>query len=113
MILKEKTELSAIKNLKPEYFADMVKIVIDKKRQLVAVHAEMHSDLGIELYDDGSDENDLFGANILYEDHSIEWSSTLNVRQNQKIRNGTFGRIITDENTIMELTDIINRWIYI
>lgn len=72
---------------------------------------EMHSDLGIELYDAGSDERDLFGANIYYSDHHIEWSSTLNIRQNRVIQNGTFGRVITDSDTIGELTDIVNQWI--
>ena len=111
MILRQRVSLEEIKQMEPQYFDDMVKIVIDAKRELVAVNLEMHSDLGIELYDDGSDENDLFGANIIYDDHSIEWSSTLNVKQNKKIQNGTFGRIITDENTIAILTDIVNRWI--
>lgn len=111
MILRQRVSLEEIKQMEPQYFDDMVKIVIDVKRELVAVNLEMHSDLGIELYDDGSDENDLFGANIIYDDHSIEWSSTLNVKQNKKIQNGTFGRIITDEKTIAILTDIVNRWI--
>lgn len=111
MILRQRISLEEIKQMEPQYFDDMVKIVIDAKRELVAVNLEMHSDLGIELYDDGSDENDLFGANIMYDDHSIEWSSTLNVKQNKKIQNGTFGRIITDEKTIAILTDIVNRWI--
>ena len=111
MILRSRVSIDEIHDMQPQYFEDMVKIVIDAKREVVAVNMEMHSDLGIELYDDGSDENDLFGANIYYEDHSIEWSSTLNVKQNRKIQNGTFGRVITDENTINYLTDIVNRWI--
>lgn len=111
MILKERLSLEEIKAMEPSYFEDMVKIVIDAKRGLVAVNMEMHSDLGIELYDDGSNEDDLFGANIMYDDHSIEWSSTLNVKQNRKIQNGTFGRVITDKDTIDRLTDIVNRWI--
>ena len=111
MILRQRVSLEEIKEMQPNYFDDMVKIVIDAKRELVAVNMEMHSDLGIELYDDGSNEDDLFGANIMYEDHSIEWSSTLNVKQNRKIQNGTFGRVITDEDTIIRLTDIVNKWI--
>lgn len=110
MILKEKTELSDIQAFEPAYFDDMVKIVIDRKRQIIAVHSEMHSDLGIELYDDGSDDEDLYGANIYYDDHSIEWSSTLNVARNREY--GIRGRVLKDENLIIELTDIVNRWIY-
>ena len=97
--------------MQPQFFDDMVKIVIDERRKILAVNMEMHSDLGMELYDDGSDENDLYGANIYYDDHRIEWSSTLNIKQNRKIQNGTYGRIITDEDTILRLTDIVNMWI--
>jgi hypothetical protein len=111
VILKQRVSLDEIKEMQPQFFDDMVKIVIDGKRELVAVNLEMHSDLGIELYDDGSNEDDLYGANIMYDDHSIEWSSTLNVKQNRRIQNGTFGRVITDEKTIMWLTDIVNKWI--
>ena len=111
MILRQRLSIDEIRLMQPQCFEDMVKIVIDAKRELVAVNLEMHSDLGIELYDDGSDKKDLFGANILYEDHSIEWSSTLNVRQNRRIQNETYGRVITDEPTINMLTDIVNKWI--
>ncbi len=111
MILRQRVSMDEIRQMQPQCFEDMVKIVIDAKREMVAVNLEMHSDLGIELYDDGSEEQDLFGANIFYEDHSIEWSSTLNIRQNRRIQNGTYGRVITDQPTIDRLTDIVDRWI--
>lgn len=112
MILAKKTELAELQRIEPQYFDEMVKIVIDSKRRLIATNMEMHSDLALELYDDGSDETDLYGANIYFDDGSIEWSSTINIKQNRRIQNGTFGRIITDEETISMLTDIINEWIY-
>ena len=111
MILQKKTELSELQNTEPCYFEDMVKIVIDRKRRLVAAQAEMHSDLQIELYDDGSEDKSLYGANI-YWDGSIEWTSTINVARNKELQKGTFGREIKDEETIQELTDIVNEWIY-
>ncbi|MBR0173522.1 MAG: hypothetical protein IJQ21_12125 [Lachnospiraceae bacterium] len=111
MILKDRKSLAYIKSLQPQFFDDMVKIVIDDERQLIAVNMEMHSDLGIELYDDGSKDQDLYGANIYYADGTIEWSSTLNIQQNRRIQNGTFGRVITHEATIVRLTGIVDRWI--
>lgn len=45
-------------------------------------------------------------------DGSLEWSSTLNIARNRSIQNGTFGRVITDKDTIEDLTDIVNLWIY-
>ncbi len=111
MILRTKTELNDLKAIDPQFFEDMIKIVIDRERRIVAVGAEMHSDMGIELYNDGSDEKDLYGANLFW-DGSLEWSSTLNIARNRSIQNGTYGRVITDEDTIEDLTDIVNLWIY-
>lgn len=111
MILRDRKSLRYIKELQPQFFDDMVKIVIDDERQLIAVNMEMHSDLGIELYDDGSKDEDLYGANIYYADGTIEWSSTLNIQQNRHIQNGTFGRVITHAETIARLTGIVDMWI--
>lgn len=111
MILRDRKSLAFIKKLEPQFFEDMVKIVIDDQRQLVAVNMEMHSDLGIELYDDGSKDQDLYGANIFFADGTIEWSSTMNIQQNRHIQNGTFGRVITHEPTIERLTRIVDMWI--
>ena len=38
MILKDRKSLRYIKELQPQFFDDMVKIVIDDERQLVAVN---------------------------------------------------------------------------
>ena len=111
MILKEKMTKEELRSLSPQFFDDMIKIVIDRNRKIIAVNEEMHSDLGIELYDDGSDEKDLFGANIYWEDNEIEWSSTINIARNRELQKGVFGRIIKDKDTILELTDIVNMWI--
>lgn len=111
MIAERKMELQEIRNMDPCYFDDMVKIVIDRKNHKLALQAEMHSDLQIELYDAGSNEKDLYGANI-YWDGSLEWTSTINVARNRELQSGTYGREIKDQEVIAELTDIINEWIY-
>lgn len=71
----------------------------------------MHSDLQLELYDAGSNEKDLYGANI-YWDGSLEWHSTINVARNREMQGGVYGREIKDEAIIAELTEIVNEWIY-
>jgi len=111
MIVERKMELKEIRDMEPCYFDDMVKIVIDKELHKIALHAEMYSDLQIELYDHGSNEKDLYGANI-YWDGSIEWTSTINVARNRELQSGVYGREIKDPDTIAELTDIVNEWIY-
>ena len=111
MIAGRKMEIQEIRDMDPCYFEDMVKIVIDRKMHKLALQAEMHSDLQIELYDAGSNEKDLYGANI-YWDGSIEWTSTINVARNRELQSGVYGREIKDPEVIAELTDIVNEWIY-
>lgn len=111
MIVVHKMELQEIRNMEPCYFEDMVKIVIDRKQHRIALQAEMHLDLQLELYDSGSNEKDLYGANI-YWDGSLEWTSTINVARNRELQSGVYGREIKDADVIAELTDIVNEWIY-
>ena len=111
MIAERKMEIQEIRDMDPCFFEDMVKIVIDRKLHKLALQAEMHSDLQIELYDSGSNEKDLYGANI-YWDGSIEWTSTINVARNRELQGGVYGREIKDPDVIAELTDIVNEWVY-
>ena len=111
MIAERKMELQEIHDMNPCFFEDMVKIVIDRRLHRIALQAEMHSDLQLELYDTGSNEKDLYGANI-YWDGSLEWTSTINVARNRELQGGVYGRELKDEAIIAELTDIVNEWIY-
>jgi hypothetical protein len=67
-------------------FGDLVKVVIDVKRGVMAVGGELHSDEEALLLEDGSEQRDLWGINIypdLAGEDQIEFDSMINVRPSQ------------------------------
>ena len=70
-------------------FVDLIKIVVDIDREIIAADAEMHADLEEVLLSDGSFQEFLWGAN-LYPDKSgedfIEYTAFINIRPSQQNR---------------------------
>ncbi len=68
---------------------EMIKIVVDIKREIIAADAEMHADLEEILLHNGSQQQDLWGANI-YPDKEgesiLEYTSFINIRPAQNNR---------------------------
>jgi hypothetical protein len=85
---------------------DMVKAVVDVDKNLIAVDAELHSDLEALLLDNGSKQKDLWGINLYPEmggDEFIEFDSMINVRPSH----GNKSRGVTDEDTRKKIIEII------
>ena len=64
-------------------FGDLVKAVVDVRRELMAVDAELHADQETMLLEGGSDQSDLWGINLypaLPGDGFIEYDSLINLR---------------------------------
>ena len=64
-------------------FEDMVKAVVDIDREIMAVDAELHSDLEALLLGGGSKQGSLWGINLYPQasgDDFIEFDSMINVR---------------------------------
>ena len=82
-IIKDKISLEKIKELARQTFGDMVKIVVDIERAIMVAGGEMHADCEQVLLDDGSKQENLWGANI-YPDSAgedfIEYKSLINIR---------------------------------
>jgi len=112
MIINNKTEIEKLKKEYENIHSEFVKFVIDIKKERIAVGMEMHRDLEIELYDNESDEHDMYGGN-LYWGGNIDWQSHSNMKRNREKGQAFKGRILDDEDVIAELTDIINKWIWI
>ena len=82
-IIKKPTNIDKIWQQRDVEFSDMLKIVIDIKKRILAIDAEMHSDLEELLLQEGSDQIDLWGANIYPEidgDGFLEFTSFINIR---------------------------------
>lgn len=89
-----------------ELFGDMVKAVVDVDRELIAVDAELHSDLEALLLQDGSKQKNLWGINLYPEmqgDEFVEFDSMINMRPSQDNRS----RGVEDENIRKQILKIV------
>ena len=79
----EPAELARLVSL---YFEDMVKYVVDVSRGVLAVGGEMHADAEQALLEDGSRQEDLWGANYYPgrgPEASVEFTALINIRPAQ------------------------------
>ena len=83
IIIKEPTPLKDISQNHNHYFNTMVKIVVDIDQHLIALDAELHADLEQLLLENGSKQENLWGANIYLDDGHIEFTSLINIRPAQ------------------------------
>jgi len=75
--------LEELKQIAVDTFGNLVKAVVDVDRELIAIDAELHSDLEALLLEDGSKQESLWGINLYPEmphDEFIEFDSLINVR---------------------------------
>jgi uncharacterized protein DUF5674 len=70
-----------------EEYESMIKIVIDIRRRILAGGGEMHSDCESALLDDGSEQDDLWGANWYPAEQEIVFESLINIRPRMGNRN--------------------------
>lgn len=85
-IVTEILSLSELKSMAAATFGNLVKAVVDIDREVIAVDAELHSDLEALLLEDGSEQKSLWGINFYPEakaDEFIEFDSLINLRPSQ------------------------------
>ena len=85
-IVAEKLTLKELKEMAANMFGNLIKAVVDVDRKLLAVDAELHSDLEALLLEDGSKQESLWGINLYPEiqgDEFIEFDSMINMRPSQ------------------------------
>jgi len=63
-----------------EVYPMLVKIVVDIRRRLLAGGGEMHADCEALLLSEGSEQDDLWGANWYPAEQRIEFESLINIR---------------------------------
>ena len=91
-ILHEKPTSEQLIEMLKEY-ETMIKIVVDLRRHILAGGSEMHFDCEQVLLDDGSEQDDLWGANWFPADQEIVFESLINIRP----RLGNRGILIQNE----------------
>jgi hypothetical protein len=83
-------------------YENMIKIVVDIRRRMVSGGGEMHADCESVLLDDGSEQDDLWGANWYPSEQRIEFESLINIRP----RLGNRSILIQDENLRQQVETI-------
>ena len=110
MILETPVNLDDLKQISEQFYPDRIKFCIDRKLQKVAINGAMHIDMVWELVDAGSDPDDIFGGDILWDPVSVLWESHPNIERNRMLGIGQ-GRKLTDQALIEELFEILKYWI--
>ena len=75
--------IEELRRLVPGRFRDMIKGVVDLRRRLLVLDADMHADQEAELLADGSDQRDLWGINLYPQVDGADWlefDSMINLR---------------------------------
>jgi hypothetical protein len=107
-IVTDTVTLNELKQMASVMFGDMVKAVVDVERELIAVDAELHSDLEAILLQDGSRQKDLWGINFYpdkEDEYFIEFDSMINIRPSQ----GNMSRGIDDARVRERIVEIVNK----
>jgi hypothetical protein len=95
-LLNVKAKPSQIDEMLEEY-GTMIKIAVDIRREILAGGSEMNADCERLLLEDGSEQDDIWGANWYPREKRVEFEALINIRpllgnrslviQNQEIRN--------------------------
>ncbi len=100
--------LDELRVLAEQRFGDMVKGVVDLRRGLMLLDAEMHADQEAELLAGGSAQEDLWGINLypgLPESDWIEFDSMINLRPSF----GNRSRGVDDQETRAKIEALVGR----
>jgi len=105
-IVQQRLSLQELSQMARATFGDLVKAVVDVEREIIAVDAELHSDLEALLLENGSKQRNLWGINFYpggKEDAFIEFDSIINVRPSQ----GNRSRNVEDKAVREKIIEIV------
>lgn len=107
-IIKDKIPLSELKKMAQNMFGNLVKAVVDVKKEIMVVDAPLHADQEAYLLQQGSKQENLWGINIypeLKEDDFIEFDSIINLRPGQ----GNRSRNVDDPKIKEKILKIVSK----
>lgn len=109
-IIDRKISIEELNKMAAAGFGEMVKGVVDIDRKLLALDAELHSDLEALLLQDGSKQASLWGVNLYPQvqgKHFIEYDSMINVRPSA----GNRSRGIENESIRNKVVGVVLKWV--
>ena len=107
-MIKETCTRGELKALAANLFGDMVKAVVDVDKEIIALDAELHSELEALLLKEGSKQSGLWGINFYPElqgDQFVEFDSMINMRPSQ----GNRSRGVENEQIRKKILDVVVR----
>lgn len=107
-IVSKELEFNRLKEMAANTFGALVKAVVDVDRGLLALDAELHSDLEALLLENGSTQASLWGINLypgIEGEGFIEFDSVINMRPSQ----GNMSRSVDDEEIRKKIIEIVNK----
>jgi hypothetical protein len=96
-----------LREIAEERFGDMTKAVVDIRREVMLVDADLHSDQEQTLLRDGSHQSDLWGINLYPDEEGedfIEFDSMINLRPNDNNRS----RGVDDEDIRKKIRNVVD-----
>ena len=103
-LLSQKATPDQIKSMLDEY-SSMIKIAVDIRRAILAGGGEMHADCELVLLENGSEQDDIWGANWYPQERRIEFEAIINIRSNF----GNRGMLIQSKEIRQEVESISRR----
>ena len=107
-IVTDTITIGELKELAMNLFGDMVKAVVDVEREIIAIDAELHSDLEAMLLDADSKQKNLWGINIYPEQSGegfVEFDSMINMRPSQHNKS----RGVEDKALCLKIVGIVTK----
>lgn len=106
LLTSQPLEAAALRAQVEGWFGDMVKLVVDVERRVVAVGGELHADAEALLLEQGSRQASLWGANYFPgagPDHALELTALINIRPSQ----GNRGMVVQDARVAAVMRAIV------
>lgn len=107
-IIKDNISTKELKEMSARRFGNLVKAVVDIKREIMAIDAELHADEEALLLENGSSQKNLWGINIYPEltgGDFIEFDSLINLRPSQ----GNRSRGVDNQEVKKKILEIVNK----
>ena len=109
VILNKTITREELVRLAENFYGDMIKGVVDVDQELLALDAELHSDLEGLLLREGSQQEALWGINLYPEadeEDFLEFDSLINIRPRQ----GNRSRDVENEEIRERIRTIVNKY---
>jgi hypothetical protein len=85
-----------------EVYSSMIKLAVDIRRNILAGGGEMHADCEKVLLDNGSEQDDIWGANWYPDEQRVEYEAIINIRPHLANR----GMVIQSEEVRRRVSEV-------